>query len=1005
MLVVLLAVTVSATVAMGQVHWDGGAGTDKWSDVTGDTDGYGNWDGLVPPTTRQWLYLDKPGGLTTYCDVDTSTWPLTGKNRPGVFIKNDNTLILPTGGVLAFGEQTAVEMRYGGAVFKMQGGTLDLYDGEGHIIAGNTSGNPLGKIELSDGIWVDGWVRDPLEFWVRGTGMASGVTGGGQPSFDMEGFSRMSKPPTPGAAFPNTFKWSFEDGEGIVAMNLTGAQNQAGADQAIRVGAQYNHQVGITHPSDYPGSYYPVIVEGVESYLTDAGGGARLEWDLFTVPAGEPEQDFLFFPNKVVANGHGFMRATYTGVALTLIPEEKSVWEGGSHDWNTNHWTVGGTPNQLPSTGVMTVDVAGNVVTVNGNRTAAVLEIGNSTVTVNSALTASNAVLVGDDGTLNVNGTLNTGYLSLTGDVNFAAGSTASPGAVTIDSGGTLTTAEALTTDSLIVNSGGTFTQTGSAAAGKRNIAVTSALTLDGQTVDLTGGATLTAGAGALVTIKNGTTLTLDSAQAPQTVNTLTVIHDSTLTGNSISATSRYNFDNNVVVDGDLALTGAEVYIGEANTGDTTVTLSGTNEYTGKTFIRRGVLEAVDGVGLPNASRVDFGSRGSEQLAILQSSGLFARNVGTGGGQVWWSQRGGFAAKDDILTVTLNGGAELTWGSHFRNTDLQFGSESADNVVVMTNDVNVGDRTPNFQLFDNPNVDTDRVKWMGNFRNANQIQFNRTGTLEIATGYTWSQSGSNHAHDVNVNNTATLVLNGTLQIRDDMTVAGGATLAGDGTIDTATNASSDFSVIQIYGTVAPGNSSGTLTIDGDLQLAANATYECEVDDLIAVTGDLDIPDASVTLALMDSAFRKGGRMPIFTYGMFDDDPANFVLDATALVDSGLLNQTEADALFLTDAANEILLNGLSGAAPALPGDANDNGFVDDDDLAVLLSNWEADVETITTWELGDFTNDTDVDDDDLAVLLGNWTGPAPGGAAVPEPVSAVLLMIGAPLAALRRRRK
>jgi len=89
--------------------------------------------------------------------------------------------------------------------------------------------------------------------------------------------------------------------------------------------------------------------------------------------------------------------------------------------------------------------------------------------------------------------------------------------------------------------------------------------------------------------------------------------------------------------------------------------------------------------------------------------------------------------------------------------------------------------------------------------------------------------------------------------------------------------------------------------------------------------------------------------------------------------------------------------------PEVPGDADDNGFVDDSDLAVLLGNWEQDPGTITTWALGDFTADTDVDDDDLAVLLGNWTGPPPGGAAVPEPATMALLGLGG-LSVLRRRR-
>ena len=84
--------------------------------------------------------------------------------------------------------------------------------------------------------------------------------------------------------------------------------------------------------------------------------------------------------------------------------------------------------------------------------------------------------------------------------------------------------------------------------------------------------------------------------------------------------------------------------------------------------------------------------------------------------------------------------------------------------------------------------------------------------------------------------------------------------------------------------------------------------------------------------------------------------------------------------------------------PLLMGDANYDGFVDDDDLSLLLANWKG---GDMGWGRGDFNASQDVDDDDLSLLLANWTGSPP---VVPEPATAGLLVLGA-AAILRRKQR
>ena len=89
------------------------------------------------------------------------------------------------------------------------------------------------------------------------------------------------------------------------------------------------------------------------------------------------------------------------------------------------------------------------------------------------------------------------------------------------------------------------------------------------------------------------------------------------------------------------------------------------------------------------------------------------------------------------------------------------------------------------------------------------------------------------------------------------------------------------------------------------------------------------------------------------------------------------------------------------AAPRLMGDANLDGVVDDNDLSLLLAHWGQDVtgEPDGGWGRGEFSGAAPVDDNDLSLLLANWTG----AGAVPEPASALALLLGA-CAVVRRRR-
>ncbi|MCH8046792.1 MAG: PEP-CTERM sorting domain-containing protein [Planctomycetes bacterium] len=99
---------------------------------------------------------------------------------------------------------------------------------------------------------------------------------------------------------------------------------------------------------------------------------------------------------------------------------------------------------------------------------------------------------------------------------------------------------------------------------------------------------------------------------------------------------------------------------------------------------------------------------------------------------------------------------------------------------------------------------------------------------------------------------------------------------------------------------------------------------------------------------------------------------------------------------------------------ALQSDLTGNGFVDFEDLTVLLANWNKDVTAADGNLVEPLT--TVVNFDDLTVLLADWTGPGPAGSpqaalgdnAVPEPSTLLLALmatIGLSTGLGRRRRR
>ena len=200
---------------------------------------------------------------------------------------------------------------------------------------------------------------------------------------------------------------------------------------------------------------------------------------------------------------------------------------------------------------------------------------------------------------------------------------------------------------------------------------------------------------------------------------------------------------------------------------------------------------------------------------MLQTSGIFARSISTnpnpnaGGttqvaGGVQWTGSGGFAAIDAPLTVILNGGGQLAWGSPGFvpfGFSLIFGSANSNNMVTFTNAIDITGGTASILVADNF-IPTGSVATMSGV-------ISGSGNLSIGGG---GFNGALNLTAVNTYTGDTVINSGTLAVGGTGSIASSAAVINNGTFDISlTTAGYSIANLQGSGNIALGAQTLTVT--------------------------------------------------------------------------------------------------------------------------------------------------------------------------------------------------
>lgn len=437
----------------------------------------------------------------------------------------------------------------------------------------------------------------------------------------------------------------------------------------------------------------------------------------------------------------------------------------------------------------------------------------------NAPWLGSVGVFQGSAGTVTVSGSqsfdtlqFNTdGYL-LTGDalalgvaaggtINTAAGVTTTIASVLVDGGGTSLTK--VGTGTLILTglntySGGTTVAGGTLQAGSENA-------LGAGTLTLAGG-TFRAGTGFTNTFANA--VAVDTAGGVIDINGQVV----TLTGDIADGNGS---------GGTLSLVNSSAAIGR-------IDLGGSNTYSGPTSIGAGVTLAAlsNGAFSANsdvalASTAGMMANGHDvTVRSLSGGGVVVNGHDTQAGSLTLALPAGTARFDGSIADDLPGetGASLSLVKTGAGTQILAGTNTyTGGTTVLDGTLQIGDGGTAGSI-------------TGDIANSGTVTFNRsdaasfggvvsgTGTLRQSGSGITTLTGASTYTGATFVDAGSLVVNGSITSSSGVTVAAGGSIGGSGSVPSLT----------VNGLLSPGNSPGTLTVDGNLTLGPAATYVAEI---------------------------------------------------------------------------------------------------------------------------------------------------------------------------------